>query len=226
MHNAYYHIARLVGPDYLPKGHIGRDIQGIWSNESQEDKVGRLKIWLEESENDQTLLLLDDLDGLRSTELRDSALPGEAKNILLTTRNPIFRGANISSIHTLRMPAMPSADIIEIMESARDTESPEYSSDADLHNEETLLSIAGAVSGHPLAATIAMKYIVRIGSLVDDTSAGRDFVAMFESPDLKSRRHFLDYRPDDTPSILETFLISKNRLADDQGPACLWIFSV
>lgn len=114
-----------------------------------------------------------------------------------------------SSIHSLRMPTMPSVDVIAIMETVRDSEGPGYSKYADIYKEDTLISVAGTVSGHPSAAIIAVKYIVRAGSLMEGTSAGRDFVAMFESPNVKLRRHFLYYRPDDTPSVLETFLISK-----------------
>jgi hypothetical protein len=46
LHQAYLHIAKCIGPEYLLKGFRGQDLQGIWSNESAEDKVGRFKIWL------------------------------------------------------------------------------------------------------------------------------------------------------------------------------------
>lgn len=46
LHQAYLHIAKCIGPEYLLKGSRGQDLQGIWSNESAEDKVGRFKTWL------------------------------------------------------------------------------------------------------------------------------------------------------------------------------------
>ena len=173
-------------------------------------------MWLGEPENDRALFLLDDLDGIRDLELREAAIPCEAKNVLFTTRNPVFHGTNARSRHPVRIAAMPLDDVIMLMEDVRDNERDDFDQDADLHRRDTLLSIAGAVHGHPLAAANAIRYIIHILSLADEKSAGRDFVTMFESPDFIARRHFLDFKHD-ASSILENFLVSKNRLPDPKG---------
>jgi hypothetical protein len=215
LNNAYYHIARHVGPEYLLKSPPGRDLQGIWSNESKEDKIERLKEWLGEPENDRALLLLDDLDNIRDLDLRATALPSEAKNILVTTRNPVFHDADDCIRHQVRIAPMPLEDIIMIMEDVRDKERKDFEEEADLHSEDTLLAIARAVHGHPLASANAIKYIIHILSLAEEKSAlsaGQDFVTMFEGPD------FIDFKLD-APSIMDTFLVSQNRLANPKGLA-------
>jgi hypothetical protein len=106
LHQAYYHIAKAIGPEYLLNEYRGQDLQGIWSNESPEDKVGRFKIWLKDPENADALFLLDDMDGIQLLEHREAAFPDNAKTILYTTRNPIFHKDNIRSRHKLRLSGM------------------------------------------------------------------------------------------------------------------------
>jgi hypothetical protein len=193
-------------------------LPAIWNNQSQEEKIERFKMWLGESENDQALLLIDDLDCIRDLDLRSSALPSEAKNVVFTTRNPVYREENARSRHPVRIPPMPLDDILMIMEDVRDKERSDFDTDIDLKSKETLRSIARAVHGHPLAASNAIKYCSRISSLVDEKSTGQDFVTMFEGPDFQARKLFLDWK-DGGPSILETFLVSQSRLAEPKGRA-------
>ena len=196
-------------------------MQTIWNNQGQEEKVERFKMWLTEPENDQALLLVDDLDSIRDLDLRSAALPSEAKNVLFTTRNPVYHEASARSRHPVRVPAMPLDDVVAIMEDLRDKEASDFNPDVDLKSRETLLSIASAVHGHPLAAAKAIKYSIHVLSGADETSAvraGRDFVAMFEGSDFQERRRFLDWKHDG-PSILETFLVSQSRLVEPKGRA-------
>ena len=106
LHRAYYHIAKTIGPEYLLKEYRGQDLQQIWSNESPEDKVERFKIWLKDPQNEDSLFLLDDMDGIQLLEHRETAFPDEAKIILYTTRNPLYHKDNIRSRHKLRLSAM------------------------------------------------------------------------------------------------------------------------
>jgi hypothetical protein len=106
LHQAYLHIAKCIGPEYLLKEYRGQDLQAIWSNESAEDKVGRFKIWLKDPENANALFLLDDMDGTQLLEHREAAFPDEAKTILYTTRNPVFHKDGVRSRHKVRLSAM------------------------------------------------------------------------------------------------------------------------
>lgn len=106
LHQSYLHIAKCIGPEYLLKEFLGRDIQAIWSSESEEDKVRRFKRWLNDPENIDSLFLLDDMDGIQELEDREAAFPDEAKIILYTTRNPIFHKNNIRRRQKLRLSTM------------------------------------------------------------------------------------------------------------------------
>jgi len=106
LHQAYLHIAKCIGPEYFLKEFRGRDLQGIWSSESEEDKVRRFKIWLNDPENADALFPLDDMDGIQELEDREAAFPDEAKTILYTSRNPVFHKDNIRSRHKIRLSMM------------------------------------------------------------------------------------------------------------------------
>ena len=106
LHQAYLHIAKCVGPEYLLKEFRGQDVHTIWSNESEEDKVRRFKMWLNDPENADALFLLDDMDGIQNLKDRDEAFPDEARTILYTTRNPVFHKDNIRSNPKIRLSTM------------------------------------------------------------------------------------------------------------------------
>jgi hypothetical protein len=111
-----------------------------------------------------------------------------------------------------------SQDIIKLMEDIRANERDDYEKTADLYDRKTLLEIVNSVQGHPLAASNAIKYIIRVLSQYKGTSAGNRFVAMLRSNDYKARRDFLDHKPD-SPSIMETFQVSQKRLSEPDGQA-------
>ena len=103
------------------------------------------------------------------------------------------------------------------MEDVRDGIS-EYSSTGDLYSQATLMKIVEAVRGHPLAASNAIKYTIRVLSQSKEATAGSRFVAMMASDRYKARLHFLNYRPD-FPSIMDTFEVTRTRLAKPDSQA-------
>ncbi|KAH8796956.1 hypothetical protein F5882DRAFT_476629 [Hyaloscypha sp. PMI_1271] len=207
-----------IGPEYLLKEYRGQDLQGIWSNESAEDKVRKFKIWLKDPENANALFLLDDMDGIQLLEHRENAFPDEAKTILYTTRNPVFHKDSIRSRHKVRLSAMEEGDTLKLIEGIRSQERDDYDKDADLYDRATLLEIAKAVQGHPLAASNAVKYVIRVVSQYKEATAGQRFVEMLKSNKYEDRCRFLDYRPD-SASLMETFKVSQERLPKPNGQA-------
>ncbi|KAE9380791.1 hypothetical protein N431DRAFT_459708 [Stipitochalara longipes BDJ] len=205
LHQAYLHIAKCIGPEYLLKEYRGQDLQGIWSNESPEDKVGKFKVWLKDPENTNALFLLDDMDGIQLLEYREAAFPDEAKTILYTTRNPVFHKDSIRLRHKIRLSTMDEDDTVKLMENMRSHERDDYDKNADLYDQATLIKIVKAVQGHPLAASNAVV------SQYKEVTAGRRFVDMLNSDRYEDRFRFLDYGPD-SPSIMETFKVSQERL--------------
>ncbi|KAF7961167.1 hypothetical protein EAE96_000834 [Botrytis aclada] len=217
LRKAYLDLAMQIGHEYLLKDYQGRDLYEIWKNNTSDEKIERFKKWLGDEENESALLILDDIDGMKEFGQNPFAdVPDQAKNILLTTRNPNIRLRD--DCKTIKLNNMEIDDIVTILEEVRSLEDEDTEDFLDLNNSDVLLSIAKVVHGHPLAACIAMKYIIQVQSLDDYTSAGQDFVSMLSSSDHKARMTFLQYKPQ-MPSIMETFIVSKKRLSQPQGPA-------
>jgi len=199
----------------------GRDVEGIWRNEDANEKIERFRSWLDDPENEDSLLLLDDIDGIKGLEERGSALPREAKNVFYTTRDPVLAALGSRSRKKFRISPMETQDIIRIMEDVRDQEMsdrPDSEKTGDLYHHDTLLQIAECVYGLPLAAAIAIKYIVRVVSQTDASTAAAHFVSNLRSNNFEGRRRFLDFSPE-MLSIMGTFCVSQKRLSQPDGEA-------
>ncbi|KAF7953923.1 uncharacterized protein EAE97_001321 [Botrytis byssoidea] len=217
LRKAYLDLAMQIGHEHLLKDYQGRDLYNIWRNNTSDEKIERFKKWLGDEDNQSALLILDDIDGMKEFGRNPFAdVPDQAKNILLTTRNPNIRLRDDCKI--IKLNNMEVDDIVTILEKVRSLEDEDTEDSLDVNDSDVLLSIAKSVHGHPLAACIAMKYIIQVQSLDDYTFAGRDFVSMLSGSDHKARMTFLQYKPQ-MPSIMETFMVSKERLSHPQGPA-------
>ncbi|TGO12691.1 hypothetical protein BTUL_0084g00500 [Botrytis tulipae] len=217
LRKAYFDLAMQIGHEYLLKDYRGRDLYTIWRNNTSDEKIERFKKWLGDEENETALLILDDIDGMKNSGQNPVAgVPEQAKNILWTTRDPNIRPPG--GCKAIKLNNMEIDDIVAILEEVRSLEDEDTEDFLDLNDSDVLLSIAKSVHGHPLAACIAMKYIIQVQSLDDCTSAGQDFVSMLSGSNHKARMSFLQYKPQ-MPSIMETFIVSKERLSHPQGPA-------
>lgn len=208
--DAYFHIARRLGHDILLENNRGKPTLDIWNNMSRQEKIEKFRDWLKKPENAETLFILDDLDGLRDPQLILAAVPNEAKTILFSTRNPILRhDLDQRHTHQLRLPPMSAGEVVQLMDAV--TDKIEYEAEGDVLDRTVLYDIAVALHGHPLAAIIAIRYITRVISQEGSSSPEKDFLALLQGTDFEARRRFLEYRAGG-PSIMETFLASKNRL--------------
>lgn len=59
---------------------------------------------------------------------------------------------------------------------------------------------------------------MQVVSQYKEPTAGRRFITMLGSNKHEDRLRFLNYRPD-SPSIMQTFQVSQDRLPDPNGPA-------
>lgn len=94
----------------------GRGTRDIWSRMPAEERVETFKKWLSQPENIETLVMLDDLDGLADPELILSAIPLGAKTVIFSTRSPTLREEVDRECQHLRLWSMKTDDIIDIME--------------------------------------------------------------------------------------------------------------
>ncbi|KAF5868986.1 putative eukaryotic translation initiation factor 3 protein [Botrytis fragariae] len=219
---AYLDFAMQVGQEYLLQDYQGRDLYAIWRNNTSDEKVERFKKWLGDEENESALLILDHIDGMKKSGQNPIAgVSEQAKNILLTTRNPNIHLRD--GCKTIKLNNMEIDDIVTVLEEVRSLEDEDTEDFLGLNNSDVLLYVAKSVYGHPLAACIAMKYIIQVQSLDDYTSGGQDFVSMLSGSmlsgsDYKARMSFLQYKTQ-MPSIMDTLIVSKKRLSHPQGPA-------
>ncbi|OBT73983.1 hypothetical protein VF21_05998 [Pseudogymnoascus sp. 05NY08] len=214
---AYIHIARRIGPEYLMKEFQGRDLQEAWRNERPEERIQRFKAWLEDEENENSLFLFDDVDGVQGVARIGETVPPEAQTVLYTTRNPVVHDPGFH-FHKIRITPMDANTLIKIMETVRNEELTDSKTFGDLFQRQTLLQIAETVHGHPLAASIAIKYIVRVVSYNNPATAGQAFIDILNSDNYKEREEFLNFSPENV-SIMETFHVSRRRLRDPEGQA-------
>lgn len=214
---AYLHIARRIGPEYLMKEFQGKELQEAWRNERSEERIERFKAWLEDEENENSLFLFDDVDGVQGVSRIGETVPPEAQTVLYTTRNPVVHDPGFH-FHKIRITPMDADSVIKIMEAVRNEELTGGKSFGDLFQRQTLLQIAETVCGHPLAASIAIKYIIRVVSYNNPATAGQAFIDMFNSDNYKEREEFLNFNPEHV-SVMETFHVSRRRLPDPEGQA-------
>jgi hypothetical protein len=216
LQEAYLHVAMHIGPEVLLHKYHGRDTRDIWSNMPREEKVEVFKDWLSYPENTETLIILDDLDGLRDPEVILAAVPQGAKSILFSTRNPGLREEIDRECYHLRLWSMDTDDIMDVMQAT--INQSDYELGGELHDRNILRNIAKAVHGHPLAACNAVKYIIRVISQQPGDSPAHVFLSILESCDYDARLRFLEYKPR-SPSVMDTFYTSKNRLHQPDGHA-------
>lgn len=215
---AYLHIARRIGPEYLMKEFQGKDLQEAWRNERSDDRIQRFKTWLEDPENEKSLFLFDDVDGVQGVDrIGDETVPPEAQTVIYTTRDPVVRDPGFH-FHKIRIAPMDADTVVKIMEAVRNEELTNSKTFGDLFQSRTLLRIAETVHGHPLAASIAIKYIIRVLSYNNPAVAGQAFIDMFTSDNYKEREEFLNFSPENV-SIMETFHVSRRRLRQPEGQA-------
>ncbi|PVH81785.1 hypothetical protein DL98DRAFT_623001, partial [Cadophora sp. DSE1049] len=216
LQEAYLHVAMHIGPEVLLHKYQGRDTRDIWSRMAAEERIEMFKEWLSQPENSDTLVMLDDLDGLADPELILSAIPQDAKTVMFSSRSPTLREEVDRECRHLRLWSMKTDDIVDIMEAT--VRQSDYEQDGELYTRNILRRMAKAVHGHPLAATHAIKYIVRVISQEPVDSPAETFLSILEDPNHETRASFLEYKPR-APSIMDTFYVSRNRLPNADGLA-------
>ncbi|KAK0128366.1 hypothetical protein ONS95_000338 [Cadophora gregata] len=216
LRDAYHYVARQLGHLMIVHDQTSQSTAlDIWNNLSQDEKIERFKQWLRRPENAETLFMLDDLDGLRSYELVWTALPHEAKIILFSSRNPVLCEQLNWQSHHLRLRSMDHDDVVQIMEGMLQRMSGVAS--RTLPSRERLQEIASALDGYPMASMMAIRYITRVLAQETPDEPEVQFLQIMQGPDFVSRKHFLEYKSGNGPSIMDTFLTSKQRLRDPYG---------
>ena len=210
LESALLEIATSIGHDLLSLRFPHSDLAGIWRSYEPSERIRAFKDWLGQPSNQNSLFIIDDLDGYKEESLIKAALPREARVILYSTRDPTLIGSLDRDSQSYYIPTMKDDEMASLMTTTIRRFGGIFSN-ANI-SEEEFEAIAQVVNGHALGACRAISYIFHVLAQTADKSPAKDFLAMFSGPDWESRLKFLEYKPRIGLSIMETFLISLARM--------------
>ena len=210
LESALLEIATSIGHDLLSLRFPHSDLAGIWRSYEPSERIRAFKDWLGQPSNQNSLFIIDDLDGYKEESLIKAALPREARVILYSTRDPSLIGSLDRDSQSYYIPTMKDDEMASLMTTTIRRFGGIFSK-ANI-SEEEFEAIAQVVNGHALGACRAISYIFHVLAQTADKSPAQDFLAMFSGPDWESRLKFLEYKPRIGLSIMETFVISLARM--------------
>jgi hypothetical protein len=198
-------MAQMIGHDILKNRHPYSELHQLWVSLGESGQAKEFKNWLSSPQNHESLIILDDLDGLRGDEVIQKCLPTGHKYFLYSARDPTLAESRLLHCEQVAIPAMDSSEIRKLLEQQMKTK-------LDPAELEGLLRI---MAGHPLAASRAVSYIKQLAyecPEMDSASAVQSFIQCFETQEWEARKKFLEYRIHFGPSILDIFEVSIERL--------------
>ena len=217
LESSFLELANDIGQDLLSSRYLSTDIAAIWRNFGPSQRIKTFKAWLAEPNNQPLLFIVDDLDSLTNEVAIRAALPREARIILCSTRDPSIIESLDRHFQEHRVSTMDVDEMASLMTMILKRSGTTFS-DAQI-SETDLEAIANVVDGHALAACRAVSYIIHILSQITIDAPAKEFVAMFQGSGWKARGHFLRYRPRFGFSIMDTFVLSLERLRRHQVAA-------
>ena len=206
-----------IGHDILALRYPGTDVHATWLNLGPLERIAAFRSWLGEAQNQPSLFIVDDIDGMSDDAAIQAALPRDAQSILLSTRDPSIVDSLGRECEELRIPPMDVDEMACLMASVlRRSKALQV----DI-TEEELEVIAKVVDGHPLGACRAISYIIHVVAQTAQSRPVKAFLDMISSSDWKARLKFLQYKPRFSHSIMETFEVSLQRLRQHQADAII-----
>ena len=160
------------------------------------------------------MFIVDDLDGFEDEALIKAALPREAQAILYSTRDPSLIESLDRDSQSYYIPTMKDDEMASLMIATMRRSEGVFSSVAIYISEAELEAIAKVVAGHALGACRAISYVLHVLAQTTDISPASVFLDMFNGPEWESRLQFLTYKPRIGLSIMETFVISLERIRE------------
>lgn len=205
---AFLELTMSIGHDILAIRHPGIDVHAMWLQLAPSERVNSFRTWLGETENQPSLFIVDDIDGMLDDALIQAALPRDAHCILFSTRDPSIVDSLDRECKELRVNPMDVDEMASLMASV-------LRRSTNLHidiTEGELEAIAKIVDGHALAACRAISYIIHVLAQTAKSRPADAFLDMITGSNWKARLRFLEYKPRFGHSIMQTFDISLQRL--------------
>lgn len=220
LEEAYLFIANDLWSEILANRHPENDRYRIWYTLPRSERIDLFKRWLGAPENQNTFILVDDIDGLPHEDITE-AIPARAKNIIITTRNPGLT-ASLGNARDLRfrqlaVTEMAMEDMAKFTTESLQTINNNGEEDIDF-TDDPIQAISQAAVGHPLLAARAVSYILTDLMEQYDISATDKFIHDANTADLEERKALLWHKPPLQSSMMENFAVSRIRLSDPDGP--------
>ena len=184
----------------------------MWRSYGPSERVRAFKMWLGHASNQESLFIVDDLDRHKDETLIKAALPREAQIILYSTRDSSLIETLDRDSQSYHIPIMKDDEMASLMTMTMRKNGSIFASTT--LSERELEAIAKVVSGHALGACRAISYIFHVLAQASDDAgdAAKIFLEICNGQDWESRLRFLEYKPSIGLSIMETFVISLDRI--------------
>ena len=218
LEHALLQIAISIGHELLSIRFKNADLASIWRTYSPDERIRAFKSWLEHKDNQPSVFIVDDLDGLGDESLIAAALPSQAQVILYSARDPTMMESlerHGNAHHVSNMDVNEMASLMNGVLRKSDSRTGGH-----VITEVKLEAIAEIVSGHALGACRAITYILNVLSQTSDMPSAT-FIQAFSGSNWRQRRQFLEYKPRFGLSIMETFTISLDRMRRHHKEAAL-----
>lgn len=206
---ALLQIAVSIGHELLSIRFTNTDLASLWRAYSQNERIQAFKTWLAHKDNQPSVFVVDDLDGLGDEDIIASALPSQAQIILYSARDPTIMESLERHGKAYHIPDMEIDEMASLMNATLQRTGGRVSDFAI--SEFELEAIAKIVSGHALGACRAITYILNVLSQTSDKPA-TTFIEAFSGSNWQARKHFLAYKPRLGLSVMETLTTSLDRM--------------
>jgi len=204
--NTLGEIAMNIGFDMIEEPKFNRE---LWSTKSISERIQIFLNWLGHSCNKEALLLVDDLDAFELLDVQ-KIFRCPAWNIVISTRDSNLERTLETplDIDGIRLLPLDDKSIISVMEYGL------KASERGKFATPDLVRIASANNGHPLAARLAIPFI--IDRLATYDKPVDEFLQLFRSSDPKERTSFFEYKLDGV-CLWDCFELSCKRLYREEG---------
>lgn len=197
-----------IGHNILAPRHPGIDVHAMWLQKGPSERINAFRTWLGLEQNQPSLFIVDDIDGILDDASIQAPLPRDARCILFSTRDPSIIDSLDRECRELRITSMDIDEMASLMESVlrRST-----SLKIDI-TERELESFAKVVDGHALGVCRAISYITHVLAQTARFNPVEVFLTMYASRNWKARLKFLKYKPRFGRSIMDTYEVSLQRM--------------
>jgi hypothetical protein len=208
-------IANAVGSELLATPYPNRDLFSIWSCLSPSERIDAFKEWFREDGTTRSFLLIDDIDAASPASIQ-ATLPHQARNLLITTRNPTMIH-ELAEEHRLEFYDLLLTGLAtEYLSTIIARRLAVFRNHEHSCSNDSIRAISEIAAGHPLVASRIASYIATNLTEQYGPRAVEEFVSL-SSEYYRLPLPVFKHKPTFQLSIEEVFEISRNRLSSEHS---------